>query len=203
MKWRQEGLSNPLDSNAELFRAALNAFSQQSFEAASLNDIIRNAGLNKGSFYYRFYDKMDLYLSLLYRLGMEKLELFRQYDDENAACDFFESVKKKALLGLRFARMEPRYHAFSRRIRAEDAALRNTIWECFGGTTQDVLTDMIESGKASGRLRKDISTQLAADVFSTLLERIDLMISPDTDDETIIAQVEELITVLRDGIMAR
>lgn len=202
MKWQQEGASNPLDINKELFDAALNVFSRHSFGEASLNDIIKTAGLNKGSFYYRFYDKLDLYLSLLHRLGMEKLELFRQYDDENPGSDFFESIKKKAVLGLRFAQKEPRYNAFSRRILAEDAALRNTIRECFGDLTQDVLTGMIEDGKRKGQVRTDISTHMAAAVFSAILERIDLMVSPAMDDEAVLARVDELITVLKDG-MAR
>lgn len=202
MKWQQEGASNPLDINEELFDAALNVFSRHSFGESSLNEIIKTAGLNKGSFYYRFYDKLDLYLSLLHRLGMEKLELFRQYDNENPGGDFFESIKKKAVLGLRFAKKEPRYNAFSRRILAEEAALRNVIRECFGDLTQDVLTGMIEDGKTKGQVRTDISTYMAASVFSTILERIDLMVSPAMDDEDVLARVDELIAVLRDG-MAR
>ena len=203
MKWRQEGISNPLESNPELLDAALNAFCAQSFGEASLNDIIKTAGLNKGSFYYRFNDKADLYLSLLYKLGMEKLELFRRYDEENKDSDFFESIKKKAVLGLRFAKSEPRYNAFSRRIRGESPALRSVIRECFGDVTQDVLTGMIEDGKAKGQVRADISTQLATAVFSTVLDQIDLVISPTIEDEAVLAQVDQLIGVLRDGMAAR
>ncbi len=203
MKWQQEGTPNPLDGNPELLDAALNVFSTQSFGEASLNDIIKTVGLNKGSFYYRFYDKMDLYLSLLYRLGMEKLELFRQYDDENKDDDFFESIKKKAMLGLYFAKIEPRYNAFLRRIHAEDIALRNVIGECFGDVTQDVLTGMIEAGKAKGQICANISTHIAAAVFLTILEQIDLMISPSMDDEAVLAQVDELINVLRNGMASR
>ena len=200
MKWRQGGTPNPLESNPELLNAALNAFCAQSFGEASLNDIIKTAGLNKGSFYYRFYDKADLYLSLLYKLGMEKLELFRRYDEQNKDGDIFESIKKKAVLGLRFAKNEPRYNAFSRRIRGESAALRSVIRECFGDVTQDVFTGMIEEGKAKGQIRADISTQLAAAVFSTVLDRIDLMIAPTIEDEAVLAQVDQLLCILRDGM---
>jgi len=200
MKWQQEGCTNPLDGNPELFEAALNAFSAQSFGEASLNDIIKAAGLNKGSFYYRFYDKTDMYLSLLYRLGMEKLKLFEQYDNENSDGNFFESIKKKAILGLRFAKMEPRYNAFSRRVLAENTALRSVIRECFGDVTQDVLTGMIEDGKAKGQISADISTRLAVAVFSTILEQIDLMISPIMDEDVVLAQVYELINILRNGM---
>jgi AcrR family transcriptional regulator len=200
MKWRQEGVQNPLDVNPELFEATLAVFSTQSFGEASLNDIIKTAGLNKGSFYYRFYDKLDLYLSLIYKLGMEKLTVFKQYDINNSGSDFFESIKKKALLGLRFARHEPRYYSFLRRLLSEDTQVRNAVRECFGDMTQNVLEDMVEDGKAKGQLRKDISTRMAAAVFSTILDQVDLMISPAMDDEDILAQLDELIMILKGGM---
>lgn len=200
MKWRQEGQVNPLDVNSELFEAALAAFSAQSYGEASLNDIIKTAGLNKGSFYYRFYDKLDLYLSLIYKLGMEKLTVFKQYDNDHSDSDFFESIKKKALLGLRFARHEPRYYSFLRRLLSEDITVRNAIRECFGDITQNVLTAMVEDGKSKGQLRQDVSTRLAAAVFSTILDQVDLMISPIMDDDAILAQLDELIMILKEGM---
>ena len=203
MKWRQEGLQNPLNVNSELFEAALTCFSTQSYGEASLNDIIKTSGLNKGSFYYRFYDKLDLYLSLIYKLGMEKLTVFRQYDIDNSDSDFFESIKKKALLGLRFARHEPRYYSFLRRLLSEDTQVRNAVRECFGDMTQNVLGDMVEDGKAKGQLRRDISTRMAAAVFSTILDQVDLMISPVMDDEAILARLDELIMILKGGMARR
>lgn len=200
MKWQQEGVRNPLDENPKLLDAALDAFSAQSFGEASLNDIIKAAGLNKGSFYYRFYDKTDLYLSLLYKLGMEKLAIFRKYDSENADDDFFASIKSKALLGLRFAKSEPRYNTFSRRIRTENAVIRDVIRECFGDITQDVLSEMIKDGKEKGQISTAVSTHLAVAVFSTILDQIDLMISPSMEDEAVLAQVDDLIMILRNGM---
>ena len=76
MKWRIAGAENPLYANEALWDAALGEFSGHSFGEASLNEILKTAGINKGSFYYRFNDKKDLYLSVFSRLADEKLELF-------------------------------------------------------------------------------------------------------------------------------
>ncbi len=54
-----------LRTNEDLYKAALWEFSHKSFEEASLNDIIKKAGFNKGSFYYRYQDKMDLFMALV------------------------------------------------------------------------------------------------------------------------------------------
>ena len=45
--------------------AALREFASHSFQAASLNDIIRASGLSKGVVYYYFASKEDLFLTLL------------------------------------------------------------------------------------------------------------------------------------------
>jgi len=46
---RAEG--NPLLHMDELYEAALDEFSEKSYDEASLNSIIKTAGLNKGRFY--------------------------------------------------------------------------------------------------------------------------------------------------------
>ena len=54
-----------LKSNPSLYTATLYEFSSKPFQFASLNEIIKSSNFNKGSFYYRFEDKFDLYQALL------------------------------------------------------------------------------------------------------------------------------------------
>lgn len=199
MKWQQESSENPLSGNAALYEAALDAFSTHSFREASLNGIIKAAGLNKGSFYYRFYDKLDLYLSLFQRISVEKLALFQQYDNSNTEDNFFESIRKKAMLGIHFTRREPRYNALSRRFLAEELPFRKTVLDFFGYATENVLVHMVEDAQAKGQIRSDISIQMMAEVFAILLERIDNVITPDMDDDVVLEKINELTIVLRDG----
>ncbi|MBN1775369.1 MAG: TetR/AcrR family transcriptional regulator [Clostridiales bacterium] len=199
MKWKSAGVENPLYTNAELWDAALGEFSERSFGESSLNDILKAAGINKGSFYYRFNDKKDLYLSVFSRLAVEKLELFRKYDDGNADADFFESIRTKAMLGIRFARKDPRYGSLSRRFLTEDIAFRDSVLLEFGGLSENFLLRMVEDAQKKGRIRADIAAEVLAEVFAILLERIDKVITPDMDDGQILLKVEELISVLRDG----
>jgi len=203
MKWREEGSENPLDVSEALCEAALDAFSSHSFREASLNDIIKAAGMNKGSFYYRFYDKMDLYLSLFQKLSAEKLTLFLQYDNSNPEDDFYEAIQKKAMLGILFARKEPRYNALSRRFLSEEQPFRREVLDFFGDVTEDFLLRMVEDAQKRDKIRSDISAQMMAEVFGILLDRIDKVITPYMEDEEVLNRISELITVLRDGTAAR
>ncbi len=87
-----------LKSQDKLFQATLNEFATYRFKEASLNRIIKTSEYNKGSFYYRFKDKLDLYFALVddfyvtFQLHFDKgsseetgdfilkRELFRLYD---------------------------------------------------------------------------------------------------------------------------
>ena len=199
MKWKTAGAENPLYANEVLWNAALGEFSGRSFGESSLNDILKIAGINKGSFYYRFNDKKDLYLTVFSRLADEKLELFLQYDHENADADFFESIRTRALIGTRFARKDPRYGALGHKFLAEDPGFRDSVHAEFGGMSENFLIRMVGDAQKKGQIRADISAEALAKVFSILLERIDRMITPEMDDAQILLAVEELISVLRDG----
>jgi len=70
--------ANYLAQNQKLFEVAVKEFSEKSYHYASLNDIVKKADFNKGSFYYRFTDKRMLYYTVLDLVNIEHLEIFNQ-----------------------------------------------------------------------------------------------------------------------------
>ncbi|MPM83754.1 hypothetical protein SDC9_130823 [bioreactor metagenome] len=203
LKWMAAGLSNPLDQSQALYEAALTEFAAHSFQDASLNDILKAADMNKGSFYYRFSDKMELYLSLLYRVGMEKLKLFEEAGVSKSSGGFFDEFRNMAILGLRMAQKDVRFLVFSRRILQEDPSVREQITKTFGNLSGTLLTDMVERAKAAGEFRPDLPTETVVFVIETLLNHLDSMIPPDWDNESVLQAVERLLDVIRSGVGAK
>jgi AcrR family transcriptional regulator len=199
-KWLEAGTTNPLDESPALYDAALMEFAAHSFRDASLNDILKAAGMNKGSFYYRFRDKMELYLSLLYRVGVEKMRLFQEHDVSRTSSGFFDEFRNMALIGLKLAKKDPRFVVFSRRILQEEAQVRERITACFGDMRASLLTDMVERAKASGEFRPELKTETAVYVIETLLVHMDELVPADWDDESILSAVDQLLDVVRLGI---
>jgi AcrR family transcriptional regulator len=199
-KWLEAGTTNPLDESPALYDAALMEFAAHSFRDASLNDILKTAGMNKGSFYYRFRDKMELYLSLLYRVGVEKMRLFQEHDVSRTSSGFFDEFRNMALIGLKLAKKDPRFVVFSRRILQEEAQVRERITACFGDMRASLLTDMVERAKASGEFRPELKTETAVYVIETLLVHMDELVPADWDDESILSAVDQLLDVVRLGI---
>ena len=203
LKWMAAGLGNPLDQSQALYEAALTEFAAHSFQDASLNDILKAADMNKGSVYYRFSDKMELYLSLLYRVGMEKLKLFEEAGVSKSSGGFFDEFRNMAILGLRMAQKDVRFLVFSRRILQEDPSVREQITKTFGNLSGTLLTDMVERAKAAGEFRPDLPTDTVVFVIETLLNHLDSMIPPDWDDESVLQAVDWLLDVIRSGVGAK
>ena len=203
LKWMAAGLSNPLDQSQALYEASLTEFAAHSFQDASLNDILKAADMNKGSFYYRFSDKMELYLSLLYRVGMEKLKLFEEAGVSKSSGGFFDEFRNMAILGLRMAQKDVRFLVFSRRILQEDPSVREQITKTFGNLSGTLLTDMVERAKVAGEFRPDLPTETVVFVIETLLNHLDSMIPPDWDDESVLQAVDRLLDVIRSGVGAK
>lgn len=200
LKWLESGSANPLDEQPALYEAALTEFAAHSFRDSSLNDILKAAGMNKGSFYYRFRDKMELYLSLLFRVGAEKVRLFQEQDVSRSSSGFFDEFRNMAIIGLKLAKKDARFVVFSRRILQEEAQVRERITDCFGEMRADVLTDMVERAKASGEFRRELKTETAVFVIETLLVHMDELVPADWDDESILRAVDQLLDVVRFGI---
>ena len=75
-----------LDSNKQkkLLDAAMNEFSRVSYTDASINQIIHNAGISRGSFYTYFVDKDDLFG---YLLELNKIRVFALTKEVFVSCD--------------------------------------------------------------------------------------------------------------------
>ncbi|HOP11151.1 MAG TPA: TetR family transcriptional regulator [Oscillospiraceae bacterium] len=203
MKWIEEGAQNPLETNAALFEAALNEFAAHSYKEASLNEILKAAEMNKGSFYYRFHDKLELYLSLLIKIAGEKVATFQEYEAQTKDTGFFENFRQKAVVGLRFAKAEPRYHALFQRILEEENDIREVINAGFGGMMENMMEQMILRAKEAGELREDLPVQTTAFIISTLMNKIDTVISPDLEDEKILENVDTLLDILKNGMASK
>lgn len=197
------GSANPLLEMPELYNAALNAFSQKAFDEASLNDILKAVGMNKGSFYYRFADKTDLYLCMIDVVLRNKLEYFaRTRSQVSFPTDFFAQVKVLAAAGLEYMRHEPRFYAFWRRLLAESGAVKQAVRDAFPSAGQDTLQPLVDAARARGQFKADLPDDFIRNILDLLFNHIDTLITPDTSDAEIVTLLDHLVDMLKTGMAA-
>lgn len=157
--------------------AALDEFTEKSYEEASLNNIIKKAGISKGTFYYHFQDKQALYLSLLQAATDAKVEFIeRKMQDysQNDNLSIFENLKLQVRSGIEFARIYPRYYLLALMFLKEKG---NKIYEeamhMLNDTSEKYFEEMLEKAIAHGDIKPGVTRHFATKIMTFLLTRYD------------------------------
>jgi len=117
-----------LKQNIDLFNATLDEFSNNSYQTASTNRIIMNSDYNKGSFYYRFKTKEDIYFALIDDLYTTQLTIYNSKNirlrNLNNTQDIIELIfnNTKDLYN-----NDKRYFKLLRKVNSEDSILKTYI----------------------------------------------------------------------------
>jgi len=168
----------------EVLEAALDEFAANPYEAASLNTIIKNAGISKGTFYYHFADKQALYLYLLEHAADAKMDflLQRMGDAPGQAGDIFEMIKWQAGLGGEFAAAHPRLEALSRMLLKEKGKpIYDAAMALLGRGAEAMLAEMIDEAVRKGDFREAYPREFIVKTVGFLLANLDHIVYGDGD----------------------
>lgn len=156
----------------KLISVALEQFSDKGYVKASINDILNEAGISKGTFYYHFKNKEDLYLYLVGVLITEKKRYFSQkvmvkaYEDN----DIFSLLLLLIKTGLEFARDNPHIYRFSERFMKEKGtSIYDMALSKYNFDDNDLLNQLLKEAIERGELRRDIPENFIKSIVSFLL----------------------------------
>ncbi len=194
------------EKKEELLGAALQEFTTKSYEEASLNTIIKNAGISKGTFYYHFADKQALYLYLLEASVAKKWEFInakvsagmKTYEVDN----IFERFKMQAEIAAEFASNHPKYHELSQRLVKEKG---NPIYKIalkhLGSDSEELLNGMIEEAYVSGTFREGYSKDFLVRTLSYLFTHFHEMYGEENMElNKMVHTLEAFVDMIRYGI---
>jgi AcrR family transcriptional regulator len=195
---------NPLRELPKLFDAALNEFSQKSFDSASLNDIIKASGISKGSFYHKFTDKKDLYLCMFDRVSQEKVKFFAErYTAEDFPKDFFEQIRIIVKLGIDYALHEPRYYALWRIFLAENIEVKGMVKEAFPFRGRDEFEQLISIAYENEQFNSKYNSKFITGIIQLLIYNVDSLIDKEMGENDILQLINNLIEMLKNGLQKK
>ena len=172
-----------------ILRAAAHEFAEKGYERASLNRMIKEAGLSKGTFYYYFEDKADLFVTVLrVKLPWEAWSEEAGLMETSDLVTFWEAfkaleVRKYAYLG--------EYPDIARLAKAlgtltdshyENASLKDYLDDRGAG-----LRGVLGHGRRVGAIRSDVPMQLLLSLSEGIGRSLNEWIFEDWD---VLSQVE-------------
>jgi AcrR family transcriptional regulator len=161
----------PAEEQARILDACVEAFSQHGYALASTNEIVKRAGIPKGTLFYYFGNKKNLYLYVLDYAVTRFVEVFDHTAGELPA-DLFERLLHRGKTRMRFVVEHPRlyrlfFNAFMHtpdEIRAEMAPR----YADYAAASRERLLD----GLDRSRFRADIEVDQAIELVNLTLEGI-------------------------------
>ena len=165
---------NNLDKQKQdrIFNAAVREFSEWGYAGASINTMVENLGIAKGSIFQYFGNKEGLFNFVFSKaLFMVKGHL-RNVRDKTKEQDFFTRLEAIIFSGTELIQRHPRIYAlytkvrFERKIGFSAHLLASLKQESF-----KFLTELLEEGIARGELRPDLNISAAVFIIDALLDR--------------------------------
>jgi AcrR family transcriptional regulator len=150
-----------LDTRFRILETAAEEFAARGFEGVSLNRLIDRLGMSKGSFYYYFDDKADLFntvadLAWAIMLPAEKLD-FETFNGEN----YWSALEALMQEARSRVRANPWLVGFTRLMYEppDIAGVRESLAEKFSEARQ-WQAELIRRGQALGTVRDDLPVEL-------------------------------------------
>lgn len=162
---KQTFLNLEAQKRDKILAAALEEFSSQPYPAASLNRIVTQAGIPKGSLYQYFEDKKDLYLYLIEQAALSKLAYLSEHESADEE-DFFASFAALMLSGAQFDLAYPQYSRLLSS--AMEGPLADEIVIRMKAMSYEYIQRLVEDAQRKGRLRADLPVDMLVFVLNTL-----------------------------------
>jgi len=200
----------PLEKQEKIVAAAVSEFARHGYKKASINTIVRDAGISKGSLYQYFHNKEVLFLYIFERFTL----LVKKTVAEQGTVpddDFFDQVGRVLLAGIEFIDRHPDYFQIYLRVLFEqDVPMREKLMTQVRLFSREYFGPLCQAGQKSGAIRPDIPLAVVIFVLDATLDRFLQGYAQGTLDrdldlaqinrEMLLSQVKMILQVLKEGL---
>lgn len=195
-------------SREALMDATLDEFSEINYENASLNRIIKNAGISKGTFYYHFKSKEELYRFLLKKSVDGKWAFINKYTSENAVdyskMDIFDKFLYQAKAGAMFAKLHPRYNKLANMFTKEKGTpIYESVISEIGGDPVDMLKQMVHKSYKAGEVDTSYTERFITELLVSLFSNYEDIFKDTEDIDKNIKNLDEFVRFMKSGLKSK
>jgi len=159
-----------MSKKQEIIDAAIREFGEHSYDAASINRIIKASGTSKGTFYHYFRDKKDLYFSIIYDMIRIKQEYMgRMMAQVENQADFFELMKAQVKVAAQLVEDMPELYQFGVMYAKESSGIKDEISEKFIAPIGDYFQQIVEVAIQQGKFTDQYPPEFVARIIRYLI----------------------------------
>ena len=160
------------EKRERVLNAAITEFAEKNYNNASMNVVVKSAGISKGALFKYFKSKAGLF-AFVYRMALSRVkDYLRKVRDESEAEDFFSRLEKVMLAGLDFIYQHPGLAAiYYRIVFTGDSPYKREIVEEVHRESLAFIESLIQTGIERGELQPDLDSKLSAFMVEAVVDR--------------------------------
>jgi TetR/AcrR family transcriptional regulator len=201
------------DKQERVLDAALAEFADQGYQAASLNRLVAQAGIAKGSLYQYFPNKEGIFRHL-FQFALGRVERTLTAVKEGSREDgFFVRLEKSLLAGVDFLREHPRIYSFYLKIQFDrNMPFREEFLAAVRRHAAEYFASLVRRARVRGELRPGVPEAAVLFLLDALFDRFLQAVAVPALDVTlglhqaseaeIRRRIRELMRLLQEGLAA-
>ena len=182
------------DKKQRIFDAAVQEFSTRRFSDASINQIIKNAGIPKGSFYQYFAGKEDIYLYMIEKVSKDAHEILGNREAFNPNASFFETIIQRAKDTFKLGKLRPEYTKIGALMVIDNSEF---ILQLLKASAQKHIK-IIERDKQRGLIKPEIDSGVVIKMIHTFV--FNEYLYSGFDEIRYLKKVEDAVQIIKQGI---
>lgn len=186
------------EKKEKIFGAAVKEFSTKRFSEASINKIVKVAGIPRGSFYQYFSGKEDIYRYMAEEIAREQAVVMRFITPPAADSSAFDELIYKARAVIELFRVRPEYRKIAMLMEKDDSGLINARF--VSAEEVNRIKDLLERDKQRSRIKQSADSGLVAEMAYSLIKKEYLKAGQNV--ETIMKRINEILKIIKEGIAA-
>jgi AcrR family transcriptional regulator len=209
LKAGEKMLREEFDRIDDLEQAAIQEITDKGYEKASINRIIKEAGISKGTFYYHFRSKEELFFFIVEKAMNKKIEFMNNNADPEIQkkmmhADIFEILEMQLELAIRFAHEHPQYvRFFNKVINDSDSTMFKKLNGKYRFEDVDAYKQMVQARFAAGDFSDAFSYEFVEKMISHIFSNYYSIFEElaDLGDMSVIKEnMKMLIAFLKRGL---
>jgi len=153
-------------------QAAIQEFSEKGYSGASINALVENLGIAKGSIFQYFGDKKSLFMFIFDKSTEMVKGRLRIIRDQTTEDDLFSRLEKTLYAGVFFLKDHPRiYKLYLKVLFDSKIPFRNEILLSLRNYSFEYLRSLLETAQKNGELREDLDLDKACFILDAVMDR--------------------------------
>ena len=201
----------PPDKQQRVVAAAINEFAANGYQRASLNTIVKEAGIAKGSVYQYFTNKEALFLYVFEQFSLAVKRKVKAQVGSKTRRDFFDHVRDVLLAGIAFIDANPQaFELYLKILFEQEVPQREHLVNQLRLFSAEYFTPFLDEAKERGEIRRDVDSATVVFLLDAVIERfLQGYAKPYIDSglkmagkkrQQLLKGIDAVIAILRDGL---